>query len=279
MRPTFPGLLWFAVMTSTSALAQGTAPQITSFKIENGSFNTPNQIVTVGIRTTGTTPTAYRLSERSDFAGTVWRAFNNSPKVTLSSTYGPKILFLQVGTGNIVTSSPRTTSTVSLQTFGDIAVLAPPLVSATATGTITYGLPDLTATVEMPAQVRDGNHRTFEFAVSVKNNGQATPPGEVIYLYNSFVVNQIAIESYDVAFGMSRLVGDGCRITDAPTIECTLAPIPAGGGVLVRLTGSVNRLLSAGQTEASHKLRTRITGIQESNLANNWIDTAIKVVR
>ncbi len=235
MQPTILALLWVAVITPISALAQGTAPQITSFKIENGSFNTPKQIVTVTIHTAGTTPTAYRLSERADFAGAVWRAFNTSPKVTL--------------------------------------------VSATATDTITYGLPDLTATVEMPAQVRDGNYRRFEFAIDVKNNGQATPPGEVIYLYSSFVVNQIGIESYDVAFGMSRLVGDGCRITSAPTIECTLAPIPAGGGVLVRLTGNVNRLLTAGQTEASVKLRTRITGIQESNQTNNWIDTPFKVVR
>lgn len=278
MRLTFSKLVSTVTLAGTSAFAQGTAPQITSFKIESGSFNTANQNATLEIRTTGATPTAYRVSERSDFSGASWKAFNSSPKVLLSSTKGEKIVFLQVGTGTVVIPSPRTSSTISFPSM-DIAVPAPPLLSATARDTIVYGLPDLTATVEMPAQVRDGDHRMFDFTVSVRNNGQATPPGQVIHLYNSFVLNQIAIESYDVTFGVSRLVGEGCRVTDVPTIECSLAPIPPGGGVQVKLRGSVTRLLTAGQTQSSPTLRTRITGVAESNMTNNWIDTPLKVVR
>ena len=266
-------------IASSSAGGQGTPPQITSFEIARGSFNTAERTVRLDIRVGGATPTAYRVSERADLLGAAWKAFATSPNYTLSSTPGTKTVYVQVGLGRAITvSNPRTTTSTPTTTIGDY-VLPPSVLSAVASGTITLGLPDLTATVEMPAQVQDGVQRMFDFTVNVWNKGQATPPGQVIHLYNSFVLNQIAIESYDVTFGLSRLVGDGCKVTDIPTIECSLAPIPPNGGVQVKLRGSVTRLLSAGQTQSSPTLRTRIFGIAESNTANNWVDTPLKVVK
>ena len=267
------------VMSTANAGGQGTPPQITSFEIAKGSFNTAERIVRLDIRVAGTTPTAYRVSERADFVGAGWKAFTTSPNYTLSSTPGLKTVYVQVGSGRAVTVSNTKTTTFTLTTTIGDYVLPPAVLSAVASGTITLGLPDLSATVEMPAQVQDGVQRMFDLTVNVWNKGQATPPGQVIHLYNSFVLNQLAIESYDVTFGLSRLVGDGCKITDIPTIECSLAPIPPNGGVQVKLRGSVTRLLSAGQTESSPTLRTRIYGVAESNTANNWVDTPLKVVK
>lgn len=270
-----------ALTASRDIRAQGTPPQITSFQIARGSFNTAERVVRLDIGTSGATPVAYRVGELADLSGVPWKAFAASPSYTLSSTPGAKTLYVQVGSGNTLTvSNPRTTASAPT-TISTIAgfVPAPPVVSTIASARIILGLPDLTATVEMPAQVQDGVQRMFGFTVNVWNKGQATPPGQVIHLYNSFVLNQLAIESYDVTFGLSRLVGDGCKVTDVPTIECSLAPIPPNGGVQVKLRGSVTRLLSAGQTQSSPTLRTRITGISESNMTNNWVDTPLKIVR
>jgi len=273
-------LVLLTLVASSNAGGQGTPPQITSFQIARGSFNTAERTVRLDIKVSGTTPTAYRVGEVADLSSLPWRTFATSPSYTLSSAPGTKTVYVQVGAGRAVTvSDPRTVS--STPTIGVIRDLVSPpsVLSATASGKIVLGLPDLTATVEMPQQVQDGVQRTFDFTVKVWNRGQATPPGQVIQLYNSFVLNQLAIESFDVTFGMTRLTGDGCKITDIPTIECSLAPMAAGAGLQVKLRGSVTRLLSAGQTQASPTLRTRITGISESNMTNNWIDTPLKVVK
>jgi len=278
MRVTGAGLL-LAIMAASTAEGQGTAPRITSFRIASGSFNTADRTVALAIRTEGATAIAYRVSERSDFSGAVWKAYTASPSFSLSTTPGTKILFVQVGSGpDLSSAAPRTTVTSPIRTIGDF-VPAPPIVSAAATDTIVLGLPDLTATVEMPAQVQDGDHRTFGFTVVVRNKGQATPPGQVIHVYNSFVLNQLAIENHDVTFGVTRLVGEGCRITDVPTLECTLAPMGVAGAVQIKVMASVTRLLGPGQTQLSPTLRTRITGVAESNMTNNWIDTLLKVVK
>lgn len=273
-------LVLLTLVASSKAVGQGTAPQITSFEIARGSFNTAERTVRLDIKVSGTTPTAYRVGEVADLSSLPWRAFATSPSYTLSSGPGTKTVYVQVGAGRTVTvSNPRTVASApTIGAIGDF-VLPPSVLSATSNGKIVLGLPDLTATVEMPPQVQDGVQRMFDFTVNVWNKGQATPPGQVIHLYNSFVLNQLAIESYDVTFGLSRLVGDGCKVTDVPTIECSLAPIPPNGGVQVKLRGSVTRLLSAGQTQLSPTLRTRITGISESNMTNNWVDTPLKVVR
>jgi hypothetical protein len=279
MRTTGIWLALLALIATSDAGAQGTPPRITSFRIASGSFNTAGPTVGLDIRTEGATAIAYRVSERPDFSGALWKAYDASPRFSLSTTPGTKILFVQVGSGRDLSSAaPRTTVTTPIRTIGDF-VPAPPIVSATVADTIILGLPDLTATVTMPTQVRDGDHRMFEFTVVVTNKGQATPPGQVIHLYNSFVLNQLAIESIDVKFGLSRLVGEGCKITDVPTIECTLAPMPRDGGVLATITASVTRLLGPGQTQSSPTLRTRIYGIGESNMTNNWIETPLKVVK
>jgi hypothetical protein len=273
-------MLWLlSLIASTNVTGQGSPPRITSFKIAGGSFNTADRSVGLDIQVEGAAPIAYRVSERADLSGAVWKAYDTSPTFSLSSTLGAKILFIQVGSSRDLSSAtPRTTVTAPVRTIGNF-VPTPPIISAIASDTIILGLPDLTATVEMPAQVKDGDHRTFEFTVVVTNKGQGTPPGQVIELYNSFVLNQLAIENFDVTFGAAKLVGKRCRITDVPTLECSLAPMPPGGGVQVKITGSVTRLLRPGQTESSPTLRTRISGIAESNTANNWVDTPLKVVK
>lgn len=279
-RPNTKVVLAALIVSNVAGAAHVTAqPTITSFKIASGSFNTSERIVKLDIQVTGATPIAYRVSESSDLSGTLWKAFETSPSFRLSAAQGAKILFLQVGAGrNLTTTAPRTSSSTPTLTVGDY-VQPPPIVSAVARDTIVLGLPDLTATVTMPVAVRDGDHRMFEFTVKVLNKGQPSPPGQVIHLYNSFVLNQLAMESYDVTFGAIRLVGDRCKITDIPTLECTLAPIVHDGAVQFKLTASVTRLLRDGQNEASPTLRTRIYGIAESNMVNNWVDTPLKVIR
>jgi hypothetical protein len=280
MRPNMNADIAALIVSCMAGPKHGTAqPAITSFRIAGGSFNTSERIVKLDIQVNGATPIAYRVSESSDLSGTLWKAFETSPSFRLSAVQGAKILFLQVGAGRkLTTTAPRTSTPPPTLTVGDY-VQPPPIVSAVARDTIVLGLPDLTATVQMPVAVRDGDHRLFDFTVIVTNKGQASPPGQVIYLYNSFVLNQLAMENYDVTFGAIRLVGDRCKITDIPTLECTLAPIVHDGAVQFKLTASVTRLLRDGQNESSPTLRTRIYGIAESNMVNNCVDTPLKVIR
>lgn len=78
---------------------------------------------------------------------------------------------------------------------------------------------------------------------------------------------------------LASLVGDGCKITDTPTVECTLAPMASNGAVTLKVRASTNRVLLDGQNEVTRTLRTRIYGIRESDTANNWKDTPLRIVR
>ena len=253
-------------------------PKLTSFEVDNGAFNTADRTVGLHFRFDGTTPTMYRAGEKSDLSGVAWHAIGTTgtPSLTLSATLGFKTVYFQLGA-----PAPLPPRAGDASRTGTITptILVPGVVSNILSDTIVLGLPDLRMEVRLPASVKDGRGRQFAFDVTVSNAGQATPPGQVITLYNSFVLNQIAMENVMVDFGASRLVGRGCQVTEVPTIECTLAPIPPGGGVGFHFTATVNNLLTTGQTSASPTLRSRIFGVRESNIANNWVDTPLLVVR
>jgi hypothetical protein len=263
------------VSRAGEAQSGSTPPSITRVAIANGSFNTGERTVTLNLSVQGS-PTAYRASEKSDMSGVLWRTFTTSPSFTLSSEPGRKVVFVQVGRApTISTDISRTTSTTLTRTIDYVPT--PTSLSSIASDTIVLGLPDLRSTVTMPATVR--NNTSFSFTVTITNAGQRTPPGEIIRVYNSFVTNTISVEGVEVNFMMQNLVGDGCTFPDVPTIECTLAPMIAGHAIAINIRARVMNGLSSGQTQVTHTLRTRITGIRESNTTNNWRDTPITIVR
>ncbi|HEX6574436.1 MAG TPA: hypothetical protein VF042_05645 [Gemmatimonadaceae bacterium] len=253
--------------------AQGSAPALTRVQLANGSFNTADRTVSIAVVTSGE-PAAYRASESKDFTGAAWRSLSGTPSFSLSSTPGRKIVYVQVGKSaqltSGLTSTARVTST-SISYPGDL-VPAPTYVSAVVADTIVLGMPDLQPTVELQPSVL--SNTTFDFWVTVKNAGQITPPGQPIHLYNSFVENYIVLDRYEVTFGLARLVGDGCKVTDVSTIECWLAPLAPGAATAVHVFGHTVRAPAT-----TVKLRTRIEGIRESNTANNWLDTPLRIVR
>ena len=256
--------------------AQGTtAPALTRVRIASGSFNTAERVVKLDLTVTGS-PSAYRASEKSDMSGVLWRTFTSSPSFTLSSEPGTKVVFVQVGRAPTISSDlSRTTTTTTTRTIDYVPT--PTTLSSIVSDTIVLGLPDLRSTVVMPATVRDNS--SFSFTVTINNAGQRTPPGEIIRVYNSFVTNTISVEGVEVNFMLQNLVGDGCTFPDVPTIECTLAPMPAGHAIAINVRARVMRGLSDGQAQVTHTLRTRITGIRESNTTNNWRDTPITIVK
>lgn len=255
------------------------APSLTKVEIANGSFNTAGATVTLRITAAGE-PTAYRASETKDLTGVAWRPLSSSPSFTLSATPGFKIVYVQVGrsaTLSTLQTSPTRTSQTAVSSLPGGFVPAPSYVSNIMADSIVLGMPDLRATVELPTTVHDNSN--FSFWVTVRNTGQINPPNETIQLYNSFVTNTIVLDRVEVPFGVSRLTGRGCVITDVSTIECDVAPMPLNGAVGVNVFAHTQRALPANQASVKFTLRTRITGVRESNTTNNWVDTPITIVR
>lgn len=272
-----------AIATTLFALAASAATAqsdlaITRVRIAAGSFNTAERTVSLALDVQGS-PTAMRISEKSDMSGVLWKKFSSTSSFTLSSEPGFKVVFVQIGkTSSIsstISSTAIRTTDVSVNT-GDF-VPAPAVVSAIARDTIILGLPDLRSKVIMPATVKDNEY--FDFEVQISNAGQLTPPGQVIHVYNSFVTNALSMEHVDVNFMLQNLVGDGCVFTDVPTIECSLAQMPPGRIVGLQLRAKATRAVPSNQTQATYTLRTRIIPIQESNTSNNWRDTPITIVK
>lgn len=264
-----------AICTTGVLSAQGTAPSLTRVRIASGSFNTAERVVRLELTASGS-PTAYRASEKRDLAGAVWRTFTATPSFTLSSEPGWKTVYVQVGRAPTISSDLSRTGSTTLTQPIDF-VPTPTLLSTILADTIVLGLPDLRSSVVMPASVR--NNQSFDFTVKVTNAGQSTPPGEIIRVYNSFVTNTIQISLFGVNWGTRSLVGDGCVPTSIDTLECTLAPMIPGGVVAIEVKASVVNGIPKDATEVSHTLRTRITGIRESDIANNWRDTKITIVK
>lgn len=283
MKPRYmASLVGFSVAVGIAVLAPAAEAQdvltITRATLASGSWNTASRTVALSIATTGATPTAFRASERADMSGATWRKFSSSPSITLSSALGAKIVFVQVGRSPTLptTTTTRVTQPISATLVGDF-VPAPTVVSNIARDTIIHGLPDIQSTVTMPSTVRNG--QSFEMKVLVTNSGQTSPPNEPIQVYNSFVTNTIQINRVEVNF-LAHLRGEGCVITDTSTVECTIAPLAAiNGAMAIHLTVSVVNGLTSTQSQVTHTLRTRITGIRESNITNNWRDTPITIVR
>ena len=266
-------ILGVIVLAARSMAAQGTTPVISRVTLANGSFNTDSRTVNLAITTTGSTPTAFRASENADMSGATWRKFSASPSITLSSTPGGKIVFVQVGTSPSISIS---TTSKTVQRLTSDFVVAPTILSNIARDTIVLGLPDIRSTVTLPTTVRDG--KTFEFKVLISNAGQMSPPNEVIEVYNSFVTNTIQLDFVEVAF-LGQLRGKGCKITDTPTVECSVAPLAPNGAMAINVTATVRNGIPQGQTQVTHTLRTRISGVRESNYTNNWRDTPITIVK
>jgi len=257
--------------------AQG--PTLSRVQLAGGSFNTDVARVSIALTTSGQ-PTAYRASESRDFAGAAWHSLSSSPAFTLSSTFGRKIVYVQVGKQAALppglTSTQKAIASRISPLPGDL-VPAPAYVSNVVADTIVLGLPDLRAKVELASSIRDNSG--FDFWVTVSNAGQSSPPGQAIHLYNSFVENTLVFDRFEVPFGVGRLVGDGCKVTDVSTIECWLAPVPPDGGTGLHVFGHTARAVPVGQVSTTVKLRTRIEGIRESNTTNNWVDTPLVIVK
>lgn len=73
------------------------APKISSFKINNDAVETAIQSVSLNFSmVTGSTPTGYRASERSDFVNSSWKSFAAVPTFDLSPGAGTKTVYLQL---------------------------------------------------------------------------------------------------------------------------------------------------------------------------------------
>ena len=266
-------------MSGAANFAAAQNPALSRVQLASGSFNTDAALVSMTLTTSGE-PTAYRASESRDFAGAVWHSLASNPSFTLSGSPGAKVVYVQVGKQAPLpaglTSVQKTTTSAISPLPGDL-VLTPAYVSNIVADTIILGLPDLRTKIELASSIKDNS--SFDFWVTVSNAGQATPPRDVIHLYNSFVVNSVVFDRFEVPFGAGRLVGDGCKVTDVSTIECWLAPIPPGGGTGLHVFGHTVRAVAAGQVSTTVKLRTRIEGIRESSTTNNWVDTPLVILK
>lgn len=69
--------------------------RIERFVINNGAAVTGSRDVTLGSRISGA-PTQYRASEQSDFSGSEWQDFKDSPGFQLSPGAGKKTVYYQV---------------------------------------------------------------------------------------------------------------------------------------------------------------------------------------
>lgn len=73
------------------------APKISSFKVNNDAVETTIQSVSLNFSTaTGSMPTGYRASERSDFVNASWKTFVAVPTFELSPGAGSKTVYLQL---------------------------------------------------------------------------------------------------------------------------------------------------------------------------------------
>jgi hypothetical protein len=268
-------LTFICLMLSTAVVAAAQdAPAITRVMLANGSFNTASTTVPLGLATSGVTPTAFRTSEHADMSGAAWKRFTSSPSVTLSSQPGGKIVFVQVGWSPSINTTTTVTRVVQpIATLPGDLVPAPTKISNIARDTIMLGLPDIRSSVTMPSLVHD--KQVFNIDILITNAGQLNPKEEVIEVYNSFVTSHIFVEQVEVAF-LGQLTGKGCKITDTSTVECSVAPLPHDGAMAIHLLASAHLTTAAQET---HTLRTRITGVRESDTANNWRDTPITIVK
>jgi len=266
----------FIALLCCTALVAGAqdAPAITRVMLANGSFNTASRTVALGLTTSGVTPTAFRASERADMSGAAWRRLTSSASITLSSEPGGKIVFVQVGwSPSINTTATVTRVAQPIATLPGDLVPVPTKISNIARDTIMLGLPDIRSSVTMPSVVRD--KQVFNIDILITNAGELNPKEEVIEVYNSFVTSHVFFEQVEVAF-LGQLTGKGCKITDTSTVECSVAPLPHNSAMAIHLLASAH-LTTA--TQETHTLRTRITGVRESNTANNWRDTPITIVK
>jgi hypothetical protein len=74
--------------------AAGSAPVVTSFKINAGAASTANALVTLNNAGTNS-PTYYMASESPTFVGAVWQPYSTVPKFTLSAGSGTKTVYLK----------------------------------------------------------------------------------------------------------------------------------------------------------------------------------------
>jgi hypothetical protein len=84
--------------------AAGSAPVVTSFKINAGALKTTKGTVTLN-NTATNLPMYYMASEASDFSGSSWQPYTTAPKFTLSAGSGTKTVYLKVQ--NIFGESPE----------------------------------------------------------------------------------------------------------------------------------------------------------------------------
>jgi hypothetical protein len=79
---------------SDEIVANGSAPVVTSFKINAGAASTKNGLVTLN-NTATNLPMYYMASEASDFSGASWQPYTTAPKFTLSAGSGTKTVYFK----------------------------------------------------------------------------------------------------------------------------------------------------------------------------------------
>jgi hypothetical protein len=75
--------------------AAGSAPVVTSFKINSGASNTAKATVTLN-NAAANWPMDYMASEDPDFSGASWQTYSTAPHFTLSSNAGPKTVYFKL---------------------------------------------------------------------------------------------------------------------------------------------------------------------------------------
>lgn len=99
-----------------------TVIQLKSFNINKNAANTSSRFVSVFSTYSGSTPTMYRISEKSDFSGVVWKAYVDKISFTLSAGSGTKKVYFQVKNkqgrlSNVISDTIKYKASTSSQGF------------------------------------------------------------------------------------------------------------------------------------------------------------------
>jgi uncharacterized protein Usg len=114
--------------------AAGSAPVVTSFRINAGAASTANALVTLNNIATNL-PMQYMASESLTFVGAVWQTYSTAPKITLSAGSGTKTVYFK--TRNIFGESVATNDTISALAPAVTSLKINAGAASTANGTVT----------------------------------------------------------------------------------------------------------------------------------------------
>ena len=99
-------------------------PTLESFKINNGNSTTGQKNVALNITYSGQAPTHYMVSENSDFSGSIWITYTDTPSFILSDGFNEKTVYVKLKNthGESKSLSAKITYTETVLTLDSITV-------------------------------------------------------------------------------------------------------------------------------------------------------------